>query len=504
MSGDVDVRVVYSRDQRARAEMQHWEQVAASVPRWRLRHRRKAESLAEEARERAVSAGVDWNLVPRPPQGLRAPNRSRPGEGIDRASADWRPSPPPQPSGSGQSALSGLHLTMQLATAPVPSAHAAERAHGEQRDNAPARDPVPRTTEPGGSQEPSPTAVESGDGTPTTPVMPAAAGGATPPPPTPGAPPSVAALAATPAAAAPPITSVATAAVPAASTSGGGVGLAYGSADVGSLTAVSAMDWINTGPQPVYQDPGGAGFLQAPDGGLWYQDAAGVSYALGPDGAYYALGEDGYLYGQLPDGSYFTWAEDGTQLLADEQGLLWAYTDTGQPMVLGDDGLYYPPDAWPTSAAPPEEPAVPVEPTTDLPAEQPPLDPDAEFAGYADPASVAETGPTPGLADLAPDPLWPAETGDPTAPFDDGETSEPLAFGDPFSEPGALLPGSPDDGTAFEPSFAEPLPPLEDPILDEHVIADDTGYPPDDEDVSSDEPPAEPPSSGWMDGTLDI
>ena len=67
MRGDDDVRVVYSRDQQARAEMQHWEQVAESAPRWRPRHRWKAEMRAEAARERALSAGVDWSLGPRPP-----------------------------------------------------------------------------------------------------------------------------------------------------------------------------------------------------------------------------------------------------------------------------------------------------------------------------------------------------------------------------------------------------------------------------------------------------
>jgi hypothetical protein len=541
MRGDVDVRVVYSRDQQARSEVRRWEQVAEAAPAWRPWVRRKAAARAAEARERAVSAGIDWSIVPRPPEGLRAPDRSRrPGGGVGAPPSDWRPSPPPQSSGSGQPALSGLSLAMHVATAPVASARAAGSERGEPEGEAPPPhgERQTRTTE----SKPSPEPDDGGGGDGTATTMPsdtsgAAAPPATPPPatPPPATPPPVAAVPAMPPPAPPPVTSIPTTAAAAPATSGGGVGLAYGSADVGSLTALSAVEWLDTGPQPVYTDPGVGGFLEAPDGGLWYQDAAGLAYALGPDGAYYALGADGYLYGQMPDGGYFTWTEDGTCLLPDEQGLLWASTDEGDPMVLGEDGLYYTPDTWGEAAAAWQTPGLPAMPETEPPAEEPAIttepppeqawvaddpppehvSPATEFADYAGQPGVIEAGPTPGLGDLGPDALWSLDDGEPATMPDDADPSGLSAFSDPFTEPEPLMSENWDEEAATEPSIEESLSPDDDPpaLIDDDMDAC-VGDAAEDQDVegSSDaefdqsyyEPPLEPPSPGWTDGSFDI
>src|SRR5262245_1794390 len=121
---DVDARVRYSRDQDAVAEMERWLAAVAELPRRRVLERRRAESHAEEAREPALAAGIDWSLVPRPPDGLRAPDRSR---------RDGAGAAPPQPGGSA--ALNGLKLTVQLAGAPVEAARAAERGDGAPRQD---------------------------------------------------------------------------------------------------------------------------------------------------------------------------------------------------------------------------------------------------------------------------------------------------------------------------------------------------------------------------------
>jgi hypothetical protein len=69
--------VEFSRDQGAFREYRDLFFKAKALPFWKHRERRELERRSAAARERAVAAGVDFSMVPRPPATLRVPDRSK-------------------------------------------------------------------------------------------------------------------------------------------------------------------------------------------------------------------------------------------------------------------------------------------------------------------------------------------------------------------------------------------------------------------------------------------
>jgi hypothetical protein len=68
--------VAVSRDREAAALAVRWRAEAGDARLWQRRRRQEAERRALEAEDRAIAAGVDWDRLPRPSAGLRAPDRS--------------------------------------------------------------------------------------------------------------------------------------------------------------------------------------------------------------------------------------------------------------------------------------------------------------------------------------------------------------------------------------------------------------------------------------------
>lgn len=94
MNASTLFRIRYSKDQAAYEEVVRLERELETAGRIR---RRGVETRLEEARERCLKAGVDWERAPRPPHDLRAPDRSgrvRVGSSDARAPAGWKPEPP--------------------------------------------------------------------------------------------------------------------------------------------------------------------------------------------------------------------------------------------------------------------------------------------------------------------------------------------------------------------------------------------------------------------------
>lgn len=80
--------VAYSKDRDAVEQLRHWQDRARGLPFWKRKERAEAQAQAEAARQRCIDAGVDWETVPLPPEGFRAPDRSaRPLIGTARVSA---------------------------------------------------------------------------------------------------------------------------------------------------------------------------------------------------------------------------------------------------------------------------------------------------------------------------------------------------------------------------------------------------------------------------------
>jgi hypothetical protein len=110
-------RIRYSKDQAAYADVVRLERELETAGRFR---RGRIETELDDARERCLKAGVDWERAPKPPRDLRVPDRSgrvRVGAPDARAPAGWKPEPP----AGGQApplSLSGtLSFTSQAAAA---------------------------------------------------------------------------------------------------------------------------------------------------------------------------------------------------------------------------------------------------------------------------------------------------------------------------------------------------------------------------------------------------
>ena len=105
--------VSVSRDRAAAEESARCRAEARRAAPWQRGRRRQAEHRAAEAERRAVEAGIDFARLPRPPAGLRAPDRSA------RQRLGRRMPPPDAPVPGGLGAL--LRRKPAKATAPPPA-----------------------------------------------------------------------------------------------------------------------------------------------------------------------------------------------------------------------------------------------------------------------------------------------------------------------------------------------------------------------------------------------
>lgn len=103
--------LAYSNNQEAVASLRYWQEVARSVPFYKRKDKAQARANADAARERCLIAGVNWELVPKPPADFRAPDRSgRPMIGAARVAApEAMGGPASGPAGGGTAAHSGRH-----------------------------------------------------------------------------------------------------------------------------------------------------------------------------------------------------------------------------------------------------------------------------------------------------------------------------------------------------------------------------------------------------------
>jgi hypothetical protein len=68
--------VTYSRDAEAVEALRYWQSRRHALPFWKRRERAEATTYADEAWQRCIAAGIDWNSVPQPPRDFKAPDRS--------------------------------------------------------------------------------------------------------------------------------------------------------------------------------------------------------------------------------------------------------------------------------------------------------------------------------------------------------------------------------------------------------------------------------------------
>jgi hypothetical protein len=101
-----DFLVAHTRDTDALAELARCRDERARLGRWRRSRREELDRRIAELTRRCIAAGVDWERVPRPPDGLRPPDRSqRPRLG--RRNAGSPPPTDPAAPASGPSGVTG-------------------------------------------------------------------------------------------------------------------------------------------------------------------------------------------------------------------------------------------------------------------------------------------------------------------------------------------------------------------------------------------------------------
>jgi hypothetical protein len=129
--------VEFSRDQGAFREYRDLFFKAKALPFWKHRERRELERRSAAARERAVAAGVDFSMVPRPPATLRVPDRSKRRKigraaPVNRLAADDGDAAgfAGTPLSAGTGALGGLALFSLLSGTPALAGPTSEDARG--------------------------------------------------------------------------------------------------------------------------------------------------------------------------------------------------------------------------------------------------------------------------------------------------------------------------------------------------------------------------------------